>query len=55
MQLAIFNGSPRGAKSNTKILLEHFQTGFKLKNGEVISEDYLIQEKHLQDQVTRFK
>jgi NAD(P)H-dependent FMN reductase len=28
MKLTIFNGSPRGPKSNTKILLEHFLRGF---------------------------
>jgi len=55
MQLAIFNGSPRGKKSNTKILLEHFQKGFVGNGGEVTSGNYLIQEKHLEDQVEQFK
>ncbi len=55
MKLAIFNGSPRGVKSNTKILLKHFQKGFVENGGEVSSEDYLIQEKHLEVQVLRFK
>ncbi|MBN1371170.1 MAG: NAD(P)H-dependent oxidoreductase [Anaerolineaceae bacterium] len=29
MQLTVFNGSPRGLKSNTRILLSHFQRGFE--------------------------
>ncbi len=28
MKLAVFNGSPRGLKSNTKLLLDHFLKGF---------------------------
>lgn len=55
MQLAIFNGSPRGNNSNTRLLLEHFQRGFNTNGGEVVSYDFLIQEKHLDEQVQRFK
>lgn len=55
MKLAIFNGSPRGKKSNTKLLLEHFQEGFINHNGEIVSYDFLIQEKYLNDQVENFK
>ena len=55
MKLAIFNGSPRGAKSNTKLLLEHFQEGFTKFRGEVISYDYLIQEKNISKQTEHFK
>lgn len=29
MKLTVFNGSPRGKKSNTSILLEHFRRGFE--------------------------
>ena len=29
MQITVFNGSPRGAKSNTKILLEHLMQGYR--------------------------
>jgi NAD(P)H-dependent FMN reductase len=29
MKLTVFNGSPRGLKSNTRILLSHFQHGFE--------------------------
>ncbi len=55
MQLAIFNGSPRGKNSNTKVLLDHFQKGFKENGGDVVSYDYLIKEKHLDEQVEHFK
>ena len=55
MKLAIFNGSPRGASSNTKILLTHFQNGFEKRGGVVTSTDFLIQEKHLEEQVQHFK
>ncbi|QGY42737.1 hypothetical protein GM418_03435 [Maribellus comscasis] len=55
MKLAIFNGSPRGNNSNTKILLSHFQKGLERAGGSVTSIDYLIQEKHLEEQVKHFK
>lgn len=55
MQLAIFNGSPRGKKSNTALLLKHFREGFTENGGEVVSYDYLIQEKKLAEQVEHFK
>jgi len=29
MQLAVFNGSPRGRKGNSKIVLDHFLSGFE--------------------------
>jgi len=55
MQLAIFNGSPRGMTSNTKKLLDHFHNGFKNEGGEVVQVDYLIKEKYLEEQVQHFK
>jgi multimeric flavodoxin WrbA len=55
MQLVIFNGSPRGKNSNTKVLLDRFQKGFVGNGGEVVSYDYLIKEKHLDEQVEHFK
>jgi len=55
MQLAIFNGSPRGKTSNTRKLLEHFQRGFENAGGEITIVDYLIHEKHLDEQVQHFK
>lgn len=55
MKLALFNGSPRGNTSNTKILLTHFCKGFEEFNGEVLSIDYLISSKNIQSQVENFK
>nr|WP_321355175.1 NAD(P)H-dependent oxidoreductase [uncultured Draconibacterium sp.] len=55
MKLAIFNGSSRGKTSNTEKLLNYFQDGFLNSRGEIKSVDYLIQEKHLESQVQRFK
>lgn len=55
MKLAIFSGSPRGKTSNTKKLLEHFQKGFENAGGEIKIVEYLIQEKHLEEQVKHFK
>jgi hypothetical protein len=49
MQLTVFNGSPRGLKSNTRILLSNFQRGFEETpgNGMVIHD--LV---HVKDQET---
>lgn len=55
MKLAIFNGSPRGKTSNTKKLLEYFQKGFENEGGEITVVEYLIQEKHLDEQVSQFR
>lgn len=55
MKLVIFNGSPRGKSSNTKILLEHFRNGLEANGGELKSYDYLIHEKNLSEQVQHFK
>jgi hypothetical protein len=42
MKLVIFNGSPRGEKGNTKILLEHFLRGFMQTPGNLYEEYYLL-------------
>ncbi len=55
MKLVIFNGSPRGKTSNTNKLLNHFQNGFSKAGGEIESMEYLIMEKHLDNQVKHFK
>lgn len=41
MRLTIFNGSPRGHKSNTKFLLDHFIKGFASKEGNAYELMYL--------------
>ncbi len=46
MKLTIINGSPRGKSSNTKILVEHFITGFIPFDGEVQDIIYLKTEKN---------
>ena len=55
MQLVLFNGSPRGKNSNTKILLDQFRKGFETGGGDVVSENYLLRQKHLKEQVQQFK
>ena len=44
MKLTIFNGSPRGQNSNTKILLDHFINGFMMKNGNSYNLTYIKSE-----------
>jgi len=41
MKLTVFNGSPRGKGSNTKILLEHFINGFMTTDGNTCELAYL--------------
>ena len=41
MKLTVFNGSPRGKSSNTKILLEHFINGFMTTDGNTYEMVYL--------------
>jgi len=55
MQLMVFNGSPRGKKSNTCVLLEHFLKGFMETEGNSYEIEYLVQTKHGQKLVKTFK
>lgn len=41
MHLTIFNGSPRGKRSNTKIILDHFLNGFVSSTGNTYELMYL--------------
>lgn len=41
MELTVFNGSPRGKRSNTKVLLEHFINGFMTTDGNTYELAYL--------------
>ena len=45
MKLALFNGSPRYKKSNSKILLEHFLKGYNRINPEQVPVHYLARYK----------
>jgi len=42
MKLTVFNGSPRGKKSNTTILLEHFLKGFMETEGNSYEFEYIV-------------
>ena len=42
MKLTVFNGSPRGKKSNTTILLEHFLKGFMETDGNSYELEYIV-------------
>lgn len=46
MQLTFINGSPRGKKSNTTRLMDHFIRGFLETNGNTSETMYLTQHKH---------
>ena len=41
MKLTVFNGSPRGKSSNTKVFMEHFLNGFTKTEGNTYEIAYL--------------
>ncbi len=45
MKLAIINGSPRGKKSNSKILTDHFLKGYNSLCPDIVSVNYLVNSK----------
>ncbi len=55
MKLTVFNGSPRGKSSNTKILLEHFMEGFMTTEGNTYVLAYLARVKKSGDFVKLFQ
>jgi len=55
MKLAIFNGSPRNKKSNSKILIHHFLQGYNRICTEPVSIQYLANRKKKDEQVEIFK
>ncbi|VAW24805.1 hypothetical protein MNBD_BACTEROID01-2899 [hydrothermal vent metagenome] len=55
MKLAIFNGSPRGKNSNSRIFSEKFQEGVESVGGIVSSIDYLVNIKKTEGHVKHFK
>jgi hypothetical protein len=54
MQLTVYNGSPRGQKSNTRLLLERFLSGFEGKGGETHRLHYLVKRNERKQQVEDF-
>ena len=54
MHLTLFNGSPRGKSSNTKILLERLVEGFSTYKGNTNEVHYLIFQKDMESFVEAF-
>lgn len=54
MRLTVFNGSPRGKTSNTKLLMGHFSRGFLEHLDNQVEVSYLYRTKDLEDQVETF-
>jgi len=54
MQLTVFNGSPRGRKSNSKIILDQFLSGFEATPGNSYELHYLNRLKDTEDFVQAF-
>ena len=55
MPLTIFNGSPRGKNSNTKLLMDHFIEGYGKISSDPVQIAYLFNNKSLQQHVNLFK
>ena len=55
MKLTVFNGSPRGKGSNTKVLLEHFLKGFVTTEGNTYELAYLIRVKESDNFIKLFR
>jgi hypothetical protein len=55
MKLTVFNGSPRGKGSNTKVLLEHFLNGFMKTDGNTYEIAYLVRVKDRESFINLFQ
>lgn len=55
MKLVIFNGSPRNKKSNSKILIEHFLSGYNSICNETVPIHYLANSKRREEQKEIFR
>lgn len=55
MKLVIFNGSPRNKKSNSKILIEHFLSGYNKICSEQVPIHYLANRKQKEEQKEIFR
>jgi len=54
MQLTVYNGSPRGKNSNTRLLLERFLGGLEGKGGQTHRLHYLVRRNQRKQQVDDF-
>lgn len=54
MQLTVFNGSPRGRKSNSKIVLDHFLRGFEATSENSYEIYYLNRLNDMEEHVKAF-
>jgi hypothetical protein len=54
MRLTVFNGSPRGKASNTKVLMDHFSRGFLENPANTLEEVFLNRTREMGGQVTKF-
>ena len=54
MKLTVFNGSPRGKKSNTTLLLEHVLKGFMETEGNSYELEYIVN-KDVEELVEMFR
>ncbi len=55
MRLTVFNGSPRGEDSNTKVILDHFLNGFMKTKGNRYELSYLVRTNERDDFVKSFQ
>lgn len=55
MKLVIFNGSPRNKKSNSKILIEHFLSGYNKICSDTVPIYYLANRKQKVEQMEIFR
>lgn len=55
MRLTVFNGSPRGKRSNSGLLMEHFLKGFQSMEGNTSEIIYLNRVKEIERNVESFE
>lgn len=55
MKLIVYNGSPRGKKSNSRILMDHFLKGFLEHKENEAEVCYLVYEKRRTQHLSKFK
>jgi multimeric flavodoxin WrbA len=55
MKLTIFNGSPRGLRSNTRILVEHFLKGYARNENNICETIYLNTPGNMDESALKFR